>query len=232
MPRAVAAILRHAHYHQPAKVPSAWLPYPLTDKGREQAGQCADELLRICDDAGFDISGVIDSSRMLRAWETASIIANKLKERTTREFAVEEFDALAERGVGAAANLDVGQIEAAIERDPRFEAPPKNWKATADYNLPLQGAESLREAGARVATHLEQRLHNAFHAVTRDSLKVFVGHGAAFRYAAVKLGVLSEEQAPTLSMFHCVPVLLERTDDGKWRHAGGEWKVRSTQGMD
>ena len=60
----------------------------------------------------------------------------------------------------------------------------------------------------------------------RDRVKLFVGHGAAFRHAAHHLGVLAFEQLRQLSMFHCQPVLIEYTPGGQWRHLGGDWKVR------
>ena len=222
MPRTIAAILRHGDYEQPEHVPSAFLPHPLTDKGRGQAKDCVGELREFAKANGLAIHEIVDTSRMLRAWETGIIICNRLGD----EYRVEEFEALAERSVGAGANLTVERIAEIIERDPRFPPLQEGWKATPDFRLPLQGAESLREAGVRVAAHLEQRMNNLVHEVTGDSMKVFVGHGAAFRYAAVKLGVLTDEQAPGLSMFHCKPVFLERNSRGGWSQAGGEWKVR------
>ena len=39
MPRLVAALLRHAEYRQLPDTPSAHQPFPLTDKGRQQAKQ-------------------------------------------------------------------------------------------------------------------------------------------------------------------------------------------------
>ena len=59
-----------------------------------------------------------------------------------------------------------------------------------------------------------------------DRVKVYVGHGAAFRHAACQLGVLELSQVRQLSMHHCLPLLLEHLPDGNWLHIGGEWKVR------
>jgi broad specificity phosphatase PhoE len=232
MARIIACILRHGHYHQPEHVPSALLPHPLTDKGREQAREAVSRVLEFADAGGFDLHGVLDTSRLLRAWETGSIMAEGLSERTGREFVVAEHEALAERALGAAANLTLEQISRVIELDPRYAVLPPAWKAEADFRLPLQGCETLREAGVRVAGHLEQSLNNLSGQVHRDTIKVFVGHGAAFRYAAVKLGVLRDDEAPRLSMYHCVPVYLERKADGIWVQAGGEWKVRDRVAMD
>jgi hypothetical protein len=30
-------------------------------------------------------------------------------------------------------------------------------------------------------------------------------------------------------MYHGRPVFIERREDGSWRHAGGDWKVRSRE---
>jgi len=231
LPRVIAAIMRHGDYHQPEDVPSAHLPYPLTAKGREQAAAAADEILTFADRAGLEIHGIVGTSRLLRAYETGAILAARLAEHAGRDFAVTEYDDLAERSVGAGANLTLAQIAKIVEDDPRHEALPEGWKAMANFRLPLQGAESLREAGRRVASRIEQTMHNLSRECTRDTVKVLVGHGAAFRYAAVHLGVLHEDEAPKLSMFHCRPVFIEQTGDG-WRHVGGEWKVRDRAAMD
>jgi 2,3-bisphosphoglycerate-dependent phosphoglycerate mutase len=223
MTRVVAAILRHGDYEQPAGVPSAFLPHPLTDLGRQQSVKAAGVLTEFAASEELEIDRVVDTSRMLRAWETGKLIADAMEPPCE----VEEFDALAERCVGAAANLTIDEIAEVIERDPRYPSLPDGWKATADFRLPLQGAENLREAGERVAAHIEQRMNNLRRSAANDVMKVFVGHGAAFRYAAVKLGLLADSDAPRLSMFHCVPVFLEKMESGEWRHIGGDWKVRA-----
>jgi 2,3-bisphosphoglycerate-dependent phosphoglycerate mutase len=95
--------------------------------------------------------------------------------------------------------------------------------------LPLPGAESLLQAGERVAGHLSESMA-ALPPDDHDRVKVFVGHGAAFRHAAYHLGVLAFEQLRQLSMFHCQPLMLEYLPDGSWRHVGGDWKVREESG--
>ena len=223
MTRIVAALIRHGHYHQPPDTPSAFLPHPLTELGVQQARDCAPAITDWAASHGLRIHSVIDTSRMLRAWQTGQEIAGVLGPA----FTITEHEALAERSVGAAANLSLPQIDAVIAADPRCKPLPPHWKANADFRLPLQGAETLREAGTRVAAHFEQCMNK----LTGGELKLFIGHGAAFRYAAVKLGVLTEDEAPRLSMHHCRPVYLERID-GQWRQAGGEWKVRKQEAMD
>ncbi len=44
MPRLVVGILRHGDYHQLPQAPSALQPFPLTEKGCEQAQQGAREI--------------------------------------------------------------------------------------------------------------------------------------------------------------------------------------------
>jgi 2,3-bisphosphoglycerate-dependent phosphoglycerate mutase len=154
------------------------------------------------------------------------IFADRLAGLAASKPSVESYDALAERGVGCLANLTSAQIKAVLQQDPRFSDPPADWKADSHYRLPLQGAESLLEAGERVAGHLSQSMQ-ALPPGEDDRVKIFVGHGAAFRHAACHLGVLALEQLRQLSMFHCQPVLIEYIPGGQWRHIGGEWKLRS-----
>jgi 2,3-bisphosphoglycerate-dependent phosphoglycerate mutase len=163
---------------------------------------------------------------MLRAWQTAVIFAERLAELAATAASVESYDALAERGVGCLANLTVAQIEVVLLQDPRVSSPPADWKADSHYRLPLQGAESLMEAGKRVAGHLSRTMAS-LPAADYDRVKIFVGHGAAFRHAAFHLGVLEFGQLRQLSMYHCRPVMLEYLSGGQWRHIEGEWKVRS-----
>ncbi len=216
----VVALLRHADYEQPADVPSAHLPYPLTAEGIVQAKQGASQLLDLIREQNLKISPVIECSRMLRAWQTASLIAEYF-EAAGISVTLTEFDALAERSVGAAANLTVAQIEQILANDPRYEQPAGNWKSTSDFRLPFQGAESLSEAGARVAAHLE----HAADGCTDGELKIVVGHGASMRHAAAHLGVLSRDEVGLYSMYHAAPVLIARVD-GRWLQVAGEWKLR------
>ncbi len=218
----VAALIRHGDYHQLADTPSAHQPFPLNRQGRAHAQQAAKILSREISRHGWQLLPSIDCSRMLRAWQTAQIIAEELAGSSASRPVVEEFDALAERGLGCAANLSVGRIAEILRQDPRHPDPPKTWKADSHYRLPLQGAESLLEAGQRVAAHLNGRMAG----LPDGSLRLFVGHGAAFRHAAYHLGVLEFVQIARLSMFHGRPVFLEDQAPGVWRHIAGDWKVR------
>ena len=225
----IAALIRHGDYHQLADTPSAHQPYPLNSTGEIQAQDGAQALHDMIVRNGWTLDPSIDSSRMLRAWQTAVIFADRLAGLVSSTPQIENYDALAERGVGCLANLTIAQIEEVLQQDPRVDDPPVDWKADSHYRLPLQGAESLLEAGERVAAHLSQSMA-ALPPDGHDRVKIFIGHGAAFRHAAYHLGLLEFGQLRQLSMFHCRPVLIESLPGGQWRHVGGEWKVRSESG--
>ena len=222
MARLIAALIRHGDYHQLPDTPSAHQPFPLNAAGEAQAQAAVLEIRRVADEAGWAIEPTVDSSRLLRSWQTADIITSGLMATE----GIEEFDALAERGVGIAGNLSIAQIEDVLARDPRYTVPPTGWKADSHYRLPLPGAESLFQAGERVATHLKARMQGLQRQPGHDRLKLFVGHGAAFRHAAYHLGILAFEQIAALSMYHARPVFLELQPDGRWRQTAGEWKQR------
>jgi 2,3-bisphosphoglycerate-dependent phosphoglycerate mutase len=223
---AVIALVRHGSYRQPAATPSAHLPYPLDEGGRAQALAAADPILEAVDLLGCRLDPIIDASPLLRAWETAGLLAGELSARTGREFRVETFPALSERGLGDAANLTMDQIEDILREDPRFEPPPAGWKSSPDYRLPFAGAESLLEAGRRAGAHLEARARRSGTVDSGPTLRIMAGHGGAFRFAAVHLGLLSPREARDLSMHHARPVFLVRSAAGSWRHVAGAWKVR------
>jgi 2,3-bisphosphoglycerate-dependent phosphoglycerate mutase len=225
MARLIAALIRHGDYHQLPDTPSAHQAYPLNSEGEIQAQEGVQILHDMIVRNAWTLLPAIDSSRMLRAWQTAKIFADRLVDLAASTPRIESYDALAERGVGCLANLTIAQIEAVLHQDPRVSDPPADWKADSHYRLPLQGAESLLEAGERVAGHLSQSMATLPPA-DHDRVKIFVGHGAAFRHAAYHLGVLTMEQLRQLSMFHCRPVMLESLAGGQWRHIEGDWKVR------
>ena len=230
MARLFAAFIRHAAYRQLADTPSAHQPFSLTENGIVQATQAVDPLLQFSNDEGLQILHVVDSSHLLRAWQTAKIINKQLILNGTDQLTIECFDALAERGLGACvANLTINQIEDLMCLDPRFSVPPRDWKSNSQYRLPFPGAESLLSAGKRVARHVTRRMEELHHVCTTDSLKLFVGHGAAFRHAAYHLGILSYDEIAKLSMFHAQPIYLEYLGKECWRHSAGEWKIRAHQ---
>ena len=220
MARWMAVLIRHGDYHQLANTPSAHQPFALTNKGRQQAIDCVDRIRQLVDEKDWQLSPVIHSSNLLRAWQTASIIMQGLPEITE----LQGYDELAERGLGSAANLSVSQIEKVLKEDPRFEQPPADWKSNSHYRLPLQGAESLIDAGKRIAEHLSRSFAEAGK-LEKDTVQIFVGHGAAIRHAAYHLGVLSFEDIKKLSMYHATPVVIAPGQQ-HWQHMAGQWKVR------
>ncbi|GAB3383286.1 phosphoglycerate mutase family protein [Spongiibacter taiwanensis] len=222
MVRTVIALLRHGDYHQQADTPSALQPWPLTETGRAQARAAAPQLMDFCAEHQLTLAHQIDCSSLLRAWQTAQILADELTRLTGTAVTTASFDALWERNVGSAANLTTTQIQQAVASDPRCPPLPDNWKSDSHFRLPLPGAESLMDAGHRVASHIEGAMTNTG---SDPQLKVFVGHGAAIRHAASVMGALAESDIPTLSMYHAQPVFLERIDD-HWHHIGGNWKIR------
>jgi 2,3-bisphosphoglycerate-dependent phosphoglycerate mutase len=226
MPRLVATLVRHGDYQQPPGVPSAHLPQALTDGGRHQAREEAAALRHWAAEQGLAIHEQIACSHMRRAYETATLFAEVLSGPDGQEFSIVEDDALAERCVGAMANLTVDQIAAIVVDDPRYPPLPEGWKADSHFRLPFQGAESMLDAGHRVATFVEQRLSALESTVSRDTLHLFIGHGGAFRHAAGVLGLLDLDEIRKLSMHHCRPVHLERRGPANWSHVGGEWKRR------
>lgn len=227
MSRRIAAIIRHGDYHQMSSVPSAHQPYPLNPDGKNHARKAAGIVEKTVATNAWQLDPVIDCSHMLRAWQTAHIIADNLTGLPPRELRLESFDELAERCVGCAANLTADRIREILRDDPRYPEPPEEWKSKSDYRLPLQGAESLLEAGERVAGHLVRRM-SALPLKEADTVKLFVGHGAAFRHAAFHLGVLEYDSLALMSMHHGRPIFIELLDDGSWRRIEGEWKIRKT----
>lgn len=219
------ALIRHAAYHQRPDTPSALQPYPLTHDGTAQAHACGEEIAAMLVQNGWRLDPVAHCSLQLRAWQTAQTVAEVLTDRG-HALQINETPDLSERALGSAANLSLREIDEVLHNDPRFDAPPPGWKADRDYQLPLQGAESMRMAGARVAAWL-RRLVAQETAATTPTLTLVFGHGAAFRHAAHDLGVLHLADISQFSMYHARPLLLCYNGDDRWRHVGGTWKPRT-----
>ncbi|WP_420333933.1 histidine phosphatase family protein [Roseibium sp.] len=222
-----AILLRHGAYHQKPGAPSALQPYGLTTSGQDQARAAANEVTGLAEAEGWQIHPEIICSRQQRAWQTAATLAAELTATTGQSFHILEDEALAERSVGAFANLTIAEIEDILDQDPRYARPPQNWKSDSHYKLPVQGAESLIEAGARVAQCLRLHTDGSLEPTGPDT-RIFVGHGASLRHAAHHLGVLGLEDIRRLSMHHARPVVLKRTHEGTWHHHSGIWKKRQS----
>ena len=227
MPKLIAAIIRHADYQQLPETPSAHQPFPLTGEGEVQARQAGVLLRESIGTHRWTLSSSVDCSNLLRAWQTAQLIIGELGDLFHTPAQLGGYDALAERSLGSANNLTISQIEAVIRDDPRYSELVTDWKSSSRFCLPLQGAESLMQAGERVAAHMNHQMEVLAENSDTDTLKLFIGHGAAFRHAAHHLGILKYEQIAELSMHHAQPVYLEYLPGSGWQHIAGEWKVRS-----
>lgn len=219
------ALIRHGDYHQRLNTPSAHQAYPLNAIGKQQAQTAIKTLSNMVEQHAWTLSSKIDSSELLRAWQTAQLIGEGLW--GLEKFQIECFSELAERGVGAVANLSLSEIEDIIDHDPRYPSLTLGWKSDSHFRLPFIGAESLLDAGKRVADHLNSIINKMYADKKVNQLKLVVGHGASFRHAAYHLGVLNFDQIAKLSMYHCAPVVLECDTSGQWRSIAGEWKVRA-----
>ncbi|NYS60079.1 histidine phosphatase family protein [Vreelandella salicampi] len=226
------ALIRHGEYSQRTDTPSALQPYPLTEKGaadvREQARRLGEWLAT----SGYQLNAEIHCSTLLRAWQTAEIYREELAPLFAETPCSRSFSSLCERSVGALANLSVREIERIVALDPRLEPLPKGWKSASDFRLPFDGAESLLEAGKRVAIHLKALLDTPPRPETAKRLQLVVGHGASIRHACYHLNVIYFHDIKRLSMYHGHPVIFERHNQG-WSRLYGNWKQRqSTDPLD
>ncbi|MBN2866377.1 MAG: histidine phosphatase family protein [Thiotrichales bacterium] len=224
------AFVRHGEYKQQPNVPSALQPYGLTNEGSEQSLEAAMQILKFAEEHQCVIDSTLTSSTLLRAWQTADFIGQGLQ----LPYQIEQSANLVERSVGAAANLTLEQIEDILANDPRYEVPNEGWKSDSFYCLPFEGAESLMQAGKRVAAEITQTFNHLCETVQQDTLKIMVGHGASFRHAAHCLGILAFDEIKGLSMYYGVPVFFEYSanESPQWRKAAGEWKVRQSPIID
>ncbi|ETI59881.1 histidine phosphatase family protein [Marinomonas profundimaris] len=224
------ALIRHGAYEQLSNVPSALQPFPLTKEGEQEVRRQARSFGEWLTSQGLRLDPQVDSSTLLRAWQTATIYAEELRAHFDGEPHVVSFSDLCERSVGAVANLPVAEIERILTLDPRFETPPENWKSDSHYCLPFDGAESLLQAGQRVADHIQTWQHlqeQVASAPTHEGLvKLLVGHGASIRHAVFHLSVIKFCDIKRLSMFYGHPIVLEFADNQQIKQPYGEWKQR------
>jgi 2,3-bisphosphoglycerate-dependent phosphoglycerate mutase len=224
--RRIAAFVRHGHFHRPEGVASAHSLFPLSEKGREQARHAADPILELCEELGVELDQRIETSQLLRAWETANWIAESLATRTGKRFHVLARDELVERGLGSCANMTFDAIRAMLAADPRLGILPENWRRMPEFRLPVQGAESLMQAGARTATRVATSLDSIPAEDPRDLMRLFVAHSGCLRHAAVQLGAIDVRVVPGLSMDFAQAVFVEKLPNGDWVHIAGQFKKR------
>lgn len=177
----------------------------------------------LCRDETLELDTTIEVSQLLRAWETGTILAEALGERTGETFAIEERDEIIERGIGSCTNLRFDEIEAVLAQDPRLEPLPTGWRRMPEFRLPVQGAESLMQAGARTAKRIEASVDAIPDDDPRDLLRLFVAHSGCLRHAAVHLGAVDVDDVSGLSMDFCQTILIEKTIGG-WKQTAGRWK--------
>lgn len=217
------ALIRHGEYAQLADTPSALQPYPLTEKGMAEVENQARQFGEWLAASGYQLNADIHCSTLLRAWQTAEIYRKELSAHFSEIPRSLSFSALCERSVGALANLSVEEVERVVSLDPRLEELPAGWKSDSHFRLPFDGAESLLEAGARVAGHLQ-----ALPLTESDNrLQLVVGHGASIRHACCHLNVIPFCDIKRLSMFYGQPVVFEQQENG-WVRLYGRWKHRQT----
>ena len=224
-PRRVAALIRHGHFPRPEDTASGHLIHPLSDEGRRQARDAAPGVVDAASELGLELDPVIEASRLLRASQTARILAETLHERTGRDFEVEDRDELLERGLGSCTNLRFDQIEALLELDPRLDVLPRGWRRIPDFRLPVPGAESLIEAGHRTADRIDESLRS-IPPDAPDCARLFVAHSGCLRHAAVVRDVVPIDAVSRLTMDFTQVVWIERLRDGTWVKLRGDWSVR------
>lgn len=221
--RRIAAFVRHGDFDRPENTASAHSPRALSPLGRAQAEAAAASIAALCRDHGLTIDERIEASQLLRAWETANVLAKALEPETGRAHHVVQSDELIERGLGSAANLTLDTIADLLAEDPRIEPLPEGWRRMPEFRLPLPGAESLMEAGARVAARVAASLDAIPDDDPTDLARLFVAHSGCLRHAAVVLGAIDVRHVAGLSMDYLGCVLLEKTPGGEWIHLAGEF---------
>ena len=111
-----------------------------------------------------------------------------------------------------------------LAQDPRIAPLPKGWRRLPEFRLPVQGAESLMQAGARVAARVSSSVNSIPTEDSRDVMRLFVAHSGCLRHAAVALGALDVRKVPGLSMGFAQTVLIEQLPNGEWIHLAGQFE--------
>ena len=153
--RRVAGFVRHGHFERPDQTASAHSLFPLSALGRDQARQAVDPILDFCEEMGLELDARIEASQLLRAWETASLIAEALEKRTGRRFHVLQRDELIERGLGSCANMRFEQIVEMLGDDPRLAPLPEGWRRMP--GVPPSGpGRRVADAGGCTCGHADR----------------------------------------------------------------------------
>lgn len=222
--RRVAVLVRHGHFERPDGTASAHSLLPLSATGHAQAAAEVRTIAEMCAEQGLAIDRRIESSQLLRAWQTANVLAEGLAAHTGEEHHVIQRDEMIERGLGSGANLTFDRIADLVKADPRLGALPEGWRRMPEFRLPFPGAESLMDAGKRTAARIDQSLESIPEDDPRDVARLFVAHSGCLRHAAVVLGALDVRDVAGLSMDFVQAVLVEREARGRWRVIAGEFR--------
>ena len=222
--RRIAVLVRHGAFDRPEQTASAHSFYPLNTLGREQAVAAATPILQMCEEQGVELDSRIEASQLLRAWETANLLGESLSEKTGQSFHVVQRDELIERGLGSATNMTFDRIHELLAADPRLAPLPAGWRRMPEFRLPLPGAESLMQAGARVAARISASMDAISETDSRDVGRLFVAHSGCLRHAAVVLGALDVRIVAELSMDFTQAVMLEKLPNGDWIHLAGAFQ--------
>lgn len=220
------ALVRHAHYQRRAEVPSAHTPHPLSARGCQQAQGLAARLAETAARRNWVVDPMWHASPLLRAAQSAQIAAkewNLNRGHQDPPVHVHFHDDLMERSLGSAANLRLGEVEELLHADPRYDAAPPGWRRSMHYRLPLPGAESLAQAGLRVAQFLRHRLIQSSDGskAGRKTMVVVIAHAGCLRYAAHHLGVLPAGVVSRFSLDFAEPLYIAAKPDGPWRWVEG-----------
>ena len=221
--RRVAAFIRHGDFNRPPNTASAHSPRALSPLGRSQAEAAVAPIAALCEEHRLTIDKRIEASQLLRAWETANVLATGLASETGVRHHVIQRDELIERGLGSAANLTFDAIAELLSKDKRLGPLPKGWRRMPEFRLPLPGAESLMQAGSRVAARVAASIDAIPDDDPADIARLFVAHSGCLRHAAVALGAIDVRHVAELSMGFLGCVLLEKKPNGEWVHLAGEF---------
>ena len=222
--RRVAVLVRHGHFDRPEDTASAHSLLPLSETGRAQAEAATGVMAARCADHGLTIDKRVEASQLLRAWQTANVLCEQLTQYTNTTHHVIQRDELIERGLGSAANITFTRIRELVALDSRLGDLPEGWRRTPEFRLPFPGAESLMDAGKRVATRIEQSMDSISDDDSQDVARLFVAHSGCLRHAAVVLGALDVRRVSGLSMDFVQSVLIEKLPDGSWVQLAGEFQ--------
>ena len=222
--RRVSVLVRHGHFDRPEDTASAHSLLPLSETGHAQAEAAARVIAGRCAEHGLAIDKRIEASQLLRAWQTANVLSEQLTQYTDTKHHVIQRDELIERGLGSAANLTFTRIGELVAADSRLGPLPEGWRRTPEFRLPFPGAESLMDAGKRVAGRIETSMDSISDEDPSDIARLFVAHSGCLRHASVVLGALDVRLVSGLSMDFVQAILLEKLPDGSWVQLAGEFQ--------